>query len=116
MSDELFEKGKKNPDNYRKLCEPFESMAAVEKAITAFWEEFYELRNKHKIPDVLVVWRVPAYDAEGEEGIVTSKLYCGNSDHAEGMAAMAYGQCAVERQERTAKHLQGFVSQKKDRR
>lgn len=117
MSDELFDKGVKHaPDNYRKLCEPFESLQATEKALEAFWEEFYELRNKHKIADVLIIYRVNCLDSDGVEGVVTGKFHCGNVELSEGMSAMAYGQAVVERQERMARNLEGMMTKKKDRR
>ena len=44
-----------DPDNYRNLCEPFETDDAAYEALEKFWEEFYEIRNKHKIADVYVI-------------------------------------------------------------
>ena len=104
--------GKVAPDNYRKLCEPFESLAAAEKAISGFWDEFYELRSKYKLADVLTIVRVPALAEDGEEGIVSIKMHAGDAMHEEGMAAMAYGQAVANRQERMGKLLAGHVKQR----
>lgn len=113
MPDELFEKGAKvNPKNYRQLSEPFESPEEAEKVVGEFWEEFYALRNKYEIPDILLVLQFSIEYPEGE-GIVLAKLYAGDERNGEGMAAFAYGQCSGERQERIAKNLNKVVTQRR---
>lgn len=102
--------GKSDPGNYRKLCEPFASMADVNTALEAFWEEFYELRNKHRFADVLVVLRIPVM-ADGSEGVVHTKLYAGDEGYAENMSAFALGATSVERQEATARLMKKAIKQ-----
>lgn len=102
--------GKANPSNYRRLCEPFESMEVANNAAQAFWEEFYELRNKHHIADCLVICRFAVATDKGE-GIVHMRMHAGDEMHAENMAAFALGAAQVERQEATARFIRKSLKQ-----
>lgn len=102
------------PDNYRKLCEPFASPAEAEKALTAFWEEFYELRNKHRIADAHVICRVPVLSETGE-GIVRVNMHAGDEMLGEEMTAFAFGQEGARRQSRIASMFDGSIKTKKPR-
>jgi hypothetical protein len=43
-----------NPERYKRLALPFENEEAFTEALTGFFKELGELREKYKIPDVLV--------------------------------------------------------------
>ena len=53
-------------DNYHKLSKPFDGPAAAEAAVSAFWDEFYALRNKHKIADAYVIVSIPIRYEDGK--------------------------------------------------
>lgn len=94
---------KHNPDRYRELSKPFESIDAANKALELFYEELAELRAKHKIQDVLTVVQVTMLHEDGEEGQAFTSMHCGSELAAEGMAAWAYGSESAKRQERITK-------------
>lgn len=93
-------------DNYHKLSEPFESPEAAENAFAAFWDEFYELRNKHKLPDVYVIAAIAIRYPDGETGSVMASLHAGDELRREPMVAWAYGRESALRQERLAKLIE----------
>ena len=80
-----------NMKRYRQAAEPHESNAAAEIAITAFYAELGELRVKHKIKDLLVVYGVNVLDENGDEGCKMGTTAFGTQSLFESMAAMAYG-------------------------
>lgn len=43
-----------NPDKYERLSKPFETQEEAEKAMKAFLNAVSKIREKHKIPDVLI--------------------------------------------------------------
>lgn len=109
MAKELFEdKAKRDPGNYRDLSEP-RPIADTQKSLEEFWEEFYELRNKHRLADVAMVVSTPCIYESGEEGDCSVMLQAGDIDKAESLFAMGYGQAVGRRQERIGKLLKGFV-------
>jgi hypothetical protein len=104
--------GISDPDNYRKLMEPV-TVDDAEKNIAAFSEEFYLLRNKHHITDVLVTVKIPVRYKEGEVGEVMTSLSCGNELCREPMAAWAFGYEQSARQEMIAKIVKEHKSIKR---
>lgn len=104
MSDEQKQfNGIQAPANYRKLCEPI-SQADAEKNTTAFFEEFYELRNKHGIADAYCIVKIPV-KVEDVEGEIVLSMHCGNELSRESMAAWAFGYEQSQRQIRIAELL-----------
>ena len=88
-----------DPENYRKLLEPFATPEAANIALIAFYDEVRAARNKHRIPDVLVVASMNvAYDSG--EGRAISRKYDGDISREESMAAYAYGAAGAERREK----------------
>lgn len=84
-----------SPENYHEVSKPFESVEAAAKAIDDFFEEFYELRNKHRISDVYAIARVLTPDGER-----TARMMAGNEYYAETLTAWAFGFEQSQRQER----------------
>jgi hypothetical protein len=99
-----------NPDNYYDLSKPFESQEAASEAIEAFWNDFYDLRNKHRITDAYLIIRLPVKDI----GPVMTTLHAGDSLMSEQMTAWAMGREASDRQAAIAKIIDraGGVSRK----
>lgn len=100
MGEEKKQKSIMDTENYAELSKPFESVEAAEKALNDFWNEFYELRNKYKIPDVYSIVRF-----ETPNGQMMTKLHAGNGLYAESMTAWAFGHEQATRQESIAKIL-----------
>ncbi len=102
-----------DPDNYYELSKPFESQEVVGNAIEAFWNELYELRNKHRLPDVYIVIRANVK----EMGPVMTTLHAGDAMQAELMTAWAFGREQSDRQAMVANILErsGAVSRKKSK-
>lgn len=88
-----------DPDNYYDLSRPYDTQEAASTAIEAFWNEFYELRNKHRIADAYVIIRVPVK----ELGPVMTTLHAGCDLVSEQMTAWAYGREGADRQAAVAK-------------
>lgn len=90
-----------NPATYRECCIP----KAPEQA-QADWEAFcqavYELRVKHRIPDVYLLARVLVQYEEGGEGVAHTRAHFGDELNAEQMTAWAFGYEQAQRQERIA--------------
>lgn len=99
----MSEPGLFDADNYHKLNQPFESADDANAALEAFWEEFYALRNKYKIPDVLVVFRLMCRTKDGDVAELFGSLNAGSEMYAESLAAWGYGRESAQRQERMAR-------------
>jgi len=95
--------GINDPANYRRLSEPM-SQAKAEEALGAFFEEFYELRNKHGIVDAYVIAKIIVEGDRGE-GEVLSAMHCGNQLSRESMCAWAFGMEQSQRKQRIAELL-----------
>lgn len=106
---------KHDPGNYRKLSDP-RTIADTDAALSAFWDEFYELRNKHGLPDVYVVFRLPVIDDRGEEGVAMTRMTAGSEVYAESMIAWAFGMETAVRQERIAGLAKGGSMQQRGER
>jgi hypothetical protein len=94
---------KSNPSLFRLLSEPFENLDAANKAIAAFLDELGDLREKHKIPNVVTIigasaWTKGDGDEQQETEFLVPHMY-GDSLRMESMAAYAYGVAASARQE-----------------
>ncbi len=95
-----------NPNLYRELDIPFESQAAADAALAAFWNDLAEIRRKHKIPDLVASVRVSYASGDGEAQAFTSCEF-GDVLRHEAMAAHTFGQLQAERQERIGKLAEG---------
>lgn len=80
-----------SPGRYRELSRPHESSAAFETALTAFFEDVRIAREKHRIPDVLVVVQANVLVGDGLEGRVGGSMYFGDSLMESSLAAWALG-------------------------
>lgn len=109
MAKEKKQQSMIDPDNYHALNQAVE-MAEAEKRLEAFWDDFYELRNKHKIPDVYVIFRIPVV---GTGDIFTSHA-AGCTLYNEPMTAWAFGREQSDRQHAIAALTkQGAVTRRK---
>lgn len=85
-----------DPENYRKMSEPFESADEANTALKQFMDVVRELRQKYRIAEVLTVVSVNVKYKDGE-GKAISFGFNGNYMEAESMAAYAYGDLAANR-------------------
>lgn len=92
-----------DPANYRKMSEPFIGSDAAKTAVLEFSKELRELRQKHRIADVLCVCAVNIQYEDGEEGIQMVTQHHGLGALAEGMAAFALGELTKQGRESIAK-------------
>jgi hypothetical protein len=99
------QKGIFAPDNYRELSKPFDGPEAANKALAAFQDELYELRNKHRIANFYWVAKIPLKYEDGDEGEQFVVAHYGDELKREEMAAFAFGYESSHRQERIAKLL-----------
>lgn len=79
-----------NPERYRRLSEPFANRDIANESLEAFFKELGELREKHRIADVLVVVCVNVRYGE-TEGAAMCHASFGDPLKPESMAAYAYG-------------------------
>ena len=93
--------------NYAAMSTPYESPEAANEAIQRFYDELTDLRNKHKVPDLLIVMRGSVVYPDGKSGIFLHHIHLGNELNSEAMAAYAYGQTQAERREIMNKLLDG---------
>lgn len=110
-----------NPALYRKLSEPYASPEEADRALSAFWDEVYALREKYKIPDLYMILmfsvkqidnRIPGdlglvNETDEAEGTMMARLSAGNPMNTEAMTGWAFGQEQAGRQER----ISGVVNQ-----
>ena len=93
-----------NPEIYRECCTP----KPPEQAQTdwdAFCQAVYELRVKHRIPDIDLLARMVIQYEEGE-GQAMTHAHFGDELQAEPMIAWAFGYEQSQRQERITSLLQ----------
>lgn len=62
-----------NPELYERMSEPYTDGSAAVHALRAFLDEVKELREKHRIPEIVVGAGV--YSANGD-GVVMSSTFC----------------------------------------
>ena len=92
-----------NPDLYRELSAPFESIDEANKNFTEFQDQLYELRKKHRIADLLFVAQVPVKYDDGEQGTPIVVGMFGDETKMEAITAYALGYAQSQRQERIAR-------------
>ena len=95
-----------DPENYRQLSQPFESLDAADKAVQSFFSEVSELRKKHKITNLYLIVGSSVTTDTGEPEFLTTRHF-GDSLKRESMVAYAFGQEQSERQELIGKLLSG---------
>ena len=81
---------KPNPKRYRELCTPFVSNDAANEALKAFYADVEIAREKHKIPDVVVLCEV-SHMIEEDEVRGSSSFQLGDSAKRVPMLAREYG-------------------------
>jgi hypothetical protein len=91
-----------NPQLYRELSEPFETMDEANSAVQEFFREVGELRKKYGLPNVYFIVSASSKDAAGEEGQFIVNMMYGDESMAESLVAYSLGFEAAERQERIA--------------
>jgi len=92
--------------NYRQITEPL-PVDTVNANIKAFFDELYELRNKYRIADVMIVVRPSVKYDDGDIGAPMALASFGDSVLTEGMAAFAFGKASSDRQE----NIQRLISE-----
>lgn len=92
---------KSNPGLYREMSAPFASADEANTALSAFYEDLYELRRKHRMTDVLCIVQVNVA-LEGDEAPMMSRMHIGNSLNALPLSAYAYGAESSENEQRIA--------------
>jgi hypothetical protein len=106
MADEQKALFKNDPALNRKMKEPFPSQEAYAEAANAFIDGVRDLRQKHKIPNVLVVMTATAI-IDGEEVTYIPTAFMGDPVSKEGMAAYVYGEAQTEREAMVGKYMRG---------
>lgn len=106
------DKNIRDEDNYRELSKPFPSTEDAQKALEGFWDEFYALRNKWRLADVYVIFKLGVVTPDGEGQICTS-MSAGSSMNHEPMTAWAFGYEQRQRQEAIAAIVAGAVTQRR---
>jgi len=107
-----------NPKRFREMLEPYESPEAAEQCLTEFFQAVEQLRVDFKVAEVLVVVRAnvaypQAEHDEQDEGAVLTYSHFGDQLHAESMAAWAFGQLQLLRQELIATRLSPGIKSKR---
>ena len=93
--------------NYVALAAPFATPTAGNQALTAFFKDLRDLRQKHKIPDVLAVASINVAYPDGRTGAAIAHKHNGDSLRSEAMAAWLYGTLSAERRELLNKLIAG---------
>ena len=85
--------GEFEPDHarYRKASEPHESPKASKEAMKAFCKELAELRVKHKVKDLYVIYNVAQIEKDGRETSYSGMTGFGTQSLWVSMTACAYG-------------------------
>lgn len=99
-----------DPSNYAKMAVPFKDSEAANKAITAFYAELLEIREKHRMMDVLCVIRVAV---GGGIGMTHSAI--GAESCMESLAAYAYGATRANRERQIHDLMGGKTESLKDK-
>ena len=84
-----------NPELYRKLSEPFGSKEEADTEIAAFFEAVSQLRQKHLMPDVIVMAQANVIH-EGDETIMQATAGFGDPLRMVTMLAQALGREQAE--------------------
>jgi hypothetical protein len=95
---------KRDPENYRKMSEPYPSPEEANKELDAFMEGVEALRNQRRVADVHVIVRVNMIQA-GAEGAAMASAHFGDTTNAEMMCAWSFGKETANRQAVIARML-----------
>ena len=93
-------KSHNDPENYRKMSEPFENIEKANEAINTFLDLVEKARNVCHIADVHVIIRFSVLGADGKEGDAITSAHFGFSMNAAQMCAWSLG-----REEASAKEM-----------
>ena len=109
-------KSVQNPELYRKLSEPFDSLAVANEALNSLMDDMRVLREKHHIPDLYWVVRITAKNPDESETGAYSNGGMGNVLEWEAMLAYALGVEQAERQQRIGTLVtgSGLLTRKKN--
>lgn len=95
----------KDPENYRRMSEPFEGPEAANKALKDFFTELGDLRKKHRIADCLTVVSINVKYEDGEEGSAMLRFSFGDPLKPVSLAAWLYGREQADHREMINKML-----------
>lgn len=104
-----------DPENYRRMAEPFASPQEANAALDAFFDDVRAARQKHRIADVLTVTMFTVRYADGEEGAALAHCHNGEVLKAESMAAYALGSEQQRHREAINKFVSGRATSKTPR-
>jgi hypothetical protein len=96
----------KDPEKYRRLSAP-RSADETNKALEAFFEEMGTVREKHGIPNVVLVASVMVQYADGNVGEAVTMSSYGDSLKIVPLLAYGLGQARAEDREMVAKLIAG---------
>lgn len=85
-----------NPELYHKLSQPFESAEEANKSLAAFHAELSLLRQKHKLPDMLVVVMADTKYEDGNIGQFFQQFGFGSQQNQAILAAYAHGKAQAD--------------------
>jgi len=88
-----------DPENYRKMCEPFASANEANAALEAFFADVRAARKKHRIANVLMVAELRVNYPETGEGSAMVHGFNGDVLMAVPLAAFAYGKTQEEQRQ-----------------
>jgi hypothetical protein len=92
---------KNDPKHYREISVPFETMAAGNTALAAFFRDVEAARDKHRIPDVTVICEI-AHTLDGEEVRGSASASFGDGARVITMLAREYGAEQARHEERVS--------------
>jgi hypothetical protein len=99
-------KFKDDPENYREMNKPHDSIESFQSSLDGFYEKVREARKEFGLSDVLIVVKDSAIGKDGEIGGFFHHGQLGNQLNGETMAAYAYGQLQSERENILSRLLQ----------
>lgn len=90
-----------DPATYRRLSVPFPTVEASNEALTAFFEEVRAARERHRIPDVIVLAEISVM-IDGEEVRGSAHAHNGDSSRILPMLAREFGAAQQRHEEQIA--------------
>lgn len=85
-------KAHNDPENYRKMSEPFADIDKANEAIDKFFDMVEKARNECRISDAHVIVQFGVIGKEGKEGTAITAAHFGFSMNAARMCAWSLGQ------------------------
>ncbi len=79
-----------DPEKYRRMSVPYKSEEEAREMLTAFLGELGEIREKYKVPNVVLVTKASVM-IEGQEKVFPAIANWGDSAHVLSMLAWAFG-------------------------